>query len=464
MVGSICSAGSTSLDFSAGNDVFRASGRGSLYDKLEGIEKDGAKLCPFSHNNALLIRKFFPYAAPMRNTKYSVSIGLGDRLGIAGVGQLRAIEGRNVFPVLAQQSMRELKLTNRSYEEVLDAATWAVIKSGYKGGYGADGDHLKELKDIEYALACGYSMITLDCSEHIHGSVLSWSDSEVENAYERHTAEYAYIMKKYLNKTIELAGYNFLIDKMAIMRFCLVYGETIIFIRRVWSKYIKAANVDFEISIDETDVSTDPLSHYILGSELISEGIGLTSMAPRFCGHFEKGIDYVGDIKQFAHEFKIHEAICKKLGYKISVHSGSDKFSVFPIIGEFADEFHLKTAGTSWLEAVRAIAKANPALMRGLYKYAIEVNEKAKQFYVITSGVDTLPDIDKIEDDDLPSLLDRDDVRQTMHIAYGYILCDKKDGRYIFRDELYKTLEDNAQVYSDMLKAHFDKHLSLLGR
>ncbi len=86
-------------------------------------------------------------------------------------------------PILAQQSMRELKLTNRTYADVLDAATWAVFQLGYKKGFGADGDHLKKVADIKDALQPGFSMITLDCSEHINDDVRNWDDSRVQKHY-----------------------------------------------------------------------------------------------------------------------------------------------------------------------------------------------------------------------------------------------------------------------------------------
>ena len=201
----------------------------------------------------------------------------------------------------------------------------------------------------------------------------------------------------------------------------------------------------------------------MLGNELALSGVAISSMAPRFCGHFEKGIDYVGDIKQFEREFKIHEFICEKLGYKISVHSGSDKFGVFEIIGRCASSFHLKTAGTSWLEAVRTISKVEPELFRKIYAYAIEVYSQASEFYVITYGPKTMPEISAYRDDELITLMDRDDVRQTLHIAYGYILCDQDEkGNYKFREEVYSALNKNIEIYDDMLERHFNRHMDLL--
>ena len=114
----------------------------------------------------------FPFTAPASHSgTRPFTLGLGDRLGLASPGHIRAVRGRNVFPVLAQQSIRELKLTGRTYEEVLAAAAFAVFQEDWRGGYGADGDHLKTAEEIRYALNCGFTMITLDCSEQIDQDV-----------------------------------------------------------------------------------------------------------------------------------------------------------------------------------------------------------------------------------------------------------------------------------------------------
>ena len=454
----------TKLLFVEGNQFFEAAGCGELFHALEGnLVCENLKKCSFTHKNAEIVRKFFPYSAPCKNKTKKISMGFGDRLGIAGCGHLRAIKGRDVFPIMAQQSMRELSLTKRGYEDVIDSSTWAVMISGYTGGFGADGDHLKRFEDIAYALKCGCTMITLDCSDHIHNAMLGLSNDALKEKYQAAGLSKNGRMERYLKKYVKLADVEFEISEEDIMRFELVYGDAIEFICEVWERFIKGNDIDFEISIDETNVSTDPLSHYMLGNELALSGVAISSMAPRFCGHFEKGIDYVGDIKQFEREFKIHEFICEKLGYKISVHSGSDKFGVFEIIGRCASSFHLKTAGTSWLEAVRTISKVEPELFRKIYAYAIEVYSQASEFYVITYGPKTMPEISAYRDDELITLMDRDDVRQTLHIAYGYILCDQDEkGNYKFREEVYSALNKNIETYDDMLERHFNRHMDLL--
>ena len=114
-----------------------------------GKDLGGGKLrCELSHENACVLRKLFPWTAPVRGLQKPKSFGLGDRLGIATYGHIDLFEDNDVFPVFAQQSIRELNLTSRTYEDVLDAATFAVFREGYKKGFGADGDHLKTEKDV----------------------------------------------------------------------------------------------------------------------------------------------------------------------------------------------------------------------------------------------------------------------------------------------------------------------------
>jgi hypothetical protein len=141
------------------------------------------KVCPLSAANSRALRAIFPFTNPSSFTGRKISIGLGDRLGLASPGHIRTVKGTGVFPVLAQQSMRELNLTGRTYDDVLAAAVWAVFQEGYEDGYGADGDHLKTPAEINMALNSGYTMITLDCSEQIDNSIGAMSSPEVDAAY-----------------------------------------------------------------------------------------------------------------------------------------------------------------------------------------------------------------------------------------------------------------------------------------
>jgi hypothetical protein len=151
--------------------------------------------------------------------------------------------------------------------------------------------------------------------------------------------------------------------------------------------------------------------------------------------------------------------------YKISIHSGSDKFSVFPVIGEMAkNALHLKTAGTSWLEAMRLIALMKPSLYREMHQFALSIFKEASKLYHVTTDLDRIPKIETLQDQELPSLLEQDDSRQLLHITYGYLLNAKdENGKNLFRDRFYQTMLQYEEDYWSLLERHIEKHLNSLG-
>ena len=415
-----------------------------------------------THKNADALRAMFAFTAPQPVLKKTRTFGVGDRLGIATPGHLRVFKEYDAYPILAQQSIRELNLTERTYEDVLDAASYYVFRDGYKDGFGADGDHLKKAEEIEYALSLGFSMITLDCSEHIRGGVEKLTSAEL--AAECKLSDD--LVARYIGKDIEIEGEKLVFDEDELRRCVLIYGEAIEFAAGIFKKYFKdgGAKADFEVSIDETATPTSPLQHYFAANELILRGVDVATVAPRFCGEFQKGVDYIGDLAQFERELKTHAAIARHFGYKLSIHSGSDKFSTFALIGKYTNgNFHVKTAGTNWLEAMRAVAAADPAMYREIHAFALEKFEDAKKFYHVTTDLNKVPALDTLTDAELPNLFTMNDARQLIHITYGFILTEKNaDGTYRFKNRLYKFWRENEGVYSDMLYAHIGKHLALL--
>ena len=424
-----------------------------------GVEFGGGKFkAPLNHKNAEVLRKLFPFTAPAPGLSKPVSFGLGDRLGIATPGHIELFEKKDVFPIFAQQSIRELNLTGRTYEDVLDAASFAVFREGYKKGFGADGDHLKTVKDVEYALSLGFSMITLDCSEHIKNNIT------LDNA-PAFPKQYG---DKFLNRKFEVEDGIILVFTEAELRQCVaIYGDAINFASDIYKRFFASGKykADFEISIDETVSVTTPLQHFFVAHELLEAGVKFATIAPRFCGEFQKGIDYKGDISQFEKEIKVHASIARHLKYKLSIHSGSDKFSVFPAIGrETRGRFHVKTAGTNWLEAMRVAAKADPALYREIHNFALSSVDEARKFYHVSMDVSKIPDIGTLKDAELPKLFENNDARQLIHISYGNILCKKNaDDSYTYRDRLYKLWSDHEKEYREALVKHIGKHLELLG-
>jgi len=423
-------------------------------EKLPG----GSLVAPLDHKNAVVLRKLFPFAAPSRVLGYERSFGVGDRLGIASPGHARLFEKYDAYPVLAQQSIRELNLTSRTYMDVLDAASFAVFREGFKKAWGADGDHLKTAADVKYALGLGFSMITLDCSEHINNNVTDENAPPVPKKY----------ADKFLGKKFDIGeGVNLSFTEAELKKIAAVYGKAISYAAGIYKECFKSwkCNADFEISIDETATPTTPLEHYFVARELIDAGVSFATLAPRFCGEFQKGIDYKGDLAQFDKEIKIHAVIARHFKYKLSIHSGSDKFSVFPRIGKATKNvFHVKTAGTNWLEAMRVVAQKNPALYREVHKYALKVFDEARKYYHVTTDLKKIPKVEKLADKDLPELFNQDDSRQLIHITYGLILAEKNtDGTFAYKDRLYKFWKDHEKDYAKALEKHIGKHLTKLG-
>jgi hypothetical protein len=445
-----------------------ATGEGHLFDDLEGEKiNNTAKASPLSHENRLVLNRYFDYTVPRAFGTKIATVGLGDRLGLASPGHIETIRNTKAKPVLAQQSIRELTLTNRSMDDMLDAAAFAVFQEGYTEGYGADGDHIKEEADIKKALSLGISMLTLDCSDQIPKNIDSKSTEEI-------TADYNQLPQKvrnryeenYLNKTFYVSDLSVEFDQSTLMTNVLQYHEAIQYMVHVYETYISTAgrNIDYEISIDETETITSPLAHFFVANELKLFEVDVISLAPRFCGEFQKGIDYIGDIKQFEIELNDHAIIAEHFGYKLSIHSGSDKFAVFPIIAKYTKGvLHVKTAGTNWLEAVRVIASTNPDLYRRMHIFALENFEEALKYYHVTPDLDSIKPLDTVSDQDLADYMNNDAARQLFHITYGLILtAEDENDRSAFNDEFFKVLDEHEEEYRKALVKHIGRHLELL--
>ncbi len=159
--------------------------------------------------------------------------------------------------------------------------------------------------------------------------------------------------------------------------------------------------------------------------------------APRFVGRFEKGVDYIGDLEEFEQDIKGHAAIARVFGpYKISLHSGSDKFSIYKIAAQATRGLvHLKTAGTSYLEALRTIAALNPDFFREIYDFCRNRYETDKVSYIISAQVSRAPIASEVVQ--LSEILDNFDAREILHVTFGSVLKEKSpDGSFRFFERL----------------------------
>lgn len=449
-----------------GNKLIIISGAGLIYEELEGEIIFSCKLCPLSHANRLVLNKYLDYTLPRALGSNTATFGVGDRLGITSPAHIKALENCGARIVLAQQSKRELSLTGRTYDEVLDAASFAVIQEGYRDGFGADGDHLKTEKEIEDALQCGLSMITLDCSEKINNSIEELDEAELYSCYAQlPQAVREYYEKGYLNQNFAVDDIIINYPELTLIKNVLIYADVIEFIEVIYTTQIASGSrrIDFEISLDETTRSTSVPGHFLVASEIEKRQVTISSLAPRFVGEFQKGIDYIGETADFEQDIRNHARLADHFGYKLSIHSGSDKFSIFRSIGEQTKgRFHIKTSGTSWLEAVRVIAEVKPDLYRRMHKFALAHFEEARAYYHVSTNLDAIADIDSLTDRELPDYLNENNSRQLMHITYGLILNSSDSENSSMRDEIFRTLEKYSAQYEQGIVRHIKKHVSLL--
>jgi len=407
------------------------------------------------------------------------SFGFGDRLGLATPGHIEAMRraGGSIVPVFAQQSIREMTRTGRTPEGVLSDARQALVSSKWNGEFGADADHLKTTADIDTTASAGFTFFTIDPSDLVDRKADSYPEPALRDRFADVRSSIDWF-DHYLGKRVKLpTGATIELDEQALMRAAVKYGRALskgIELAEHIRAVQEAAGRDYEIelSVDETDEPTTLAEHYIIADQCLIHGMKLISLAPRFVGTLEKGVDYIGEVNAFERSVCDHAAIAELLGpYKLSLHSGSDKISIYPALARATGgRFHIKTAGTSYLEALRVAAIHDAPLFRRICEFARGRYDVDKVTYHVHATLGRVPSPMAVDDDrQLEQLyLERwEDVksgrgftapgRQILHCTFGSVLTDPLLG-----GELRECLSAHENTYNEVLAAHFERHLRAL--
>ena len=293
------------------------------------------------------------------------SLGIGDRFSHQGVAQLRGIikanhSGLDISPVW-NKSNREHIYVHSHPADVRKEADTAVAALGYTGKYFVDADHINLNTVAPFVETANF--FTLDVAafigkESTEADVKAFVDScskymgrlnipGIDHPIEVTQALLVKIAGKFLAATQQASEiYSFLKDKKGVGNFIT------------------------EVSMDEVETPQTPVDLFFILKMLADKGVPAQTIAPKFTGRFNKGVDYVGDVDQFAKEFEedvlVIDFAVKEFGLpeelKLSVHSGSDKFTIYPIMANIIKKYdkglHVKTAGTTWLEEVIGLAVA----------------------------------------------------------------------------------------------------------
>ena len=407
------------------------------------------------------------------------SFGFGDRIGLATPGHVAAMNeaGAGMVPIFPQQSIREMTRTSRTASQVMNDALRGAEASGWTGDVGADADHLKTTADVDVTAAVGFTFFTIDPSGHVDQRADDYSEHLLNEKFVTIVGEVPWI-DAYRGRRVKLTtGTEIELTDAACIRAAVKYGRAINqavsladYIRSVQT----AAGRDHEIelSVDETDQPTTLAEHYIIADQCLTRGMKLVSLAPRFIGHFEKGVDFKGDLAALDRSLADHAAIAKLLGpYKISLHSGSDKLSMYASLARATGGcFHVKTAGTSYLEALRVVARHDAPLFRKLIDFARDRYNVDKATYHVSATLESAPTTT-----DCPSITELErhylecwkDVphgrgftnpgRQILHCTFGSTLTEPTLGKAV-KD----LLAANVQSYTEILREHFVRHLQAL--
>jgi len=342
----------------------------------------------------------------LKLAKYSV--GTGDRFAHQAKAQLQACmqaleAGIEVVPVW-NKSNREHSIIGSEPLSARQAADAAVKALGWKHAYYLDADHIT-LKTVGRFLdVCDF--YTIDVADSIGEAAPA---AEIDRFVHHHPE---------LLGRIELEGATeaFNLTSESLRQTAQKYLAAVKQAGEVYRTIVNAkgeGNFIPEVSMDETDAAQSPIELLIILAAIADEGIPVQTIAPKFSGRFNKGVDYVGDVAHFETEFALdlaaiayavsHFNLPKNL--KLSVHSGSDKFSIYPAIHAAITRFnagvHLKTAGTTWLEELIGLAEAGGdalALAKDVYAQAFAHSEELCAPYATVIDIDKgkLPSPDEV--------------------------------------------------------------------
>ena len=420
-----------------------------------------------------------PERSPCVALGLSPSFGFGDRIGSATPGHVEAMRrsGSGIGPIFPQQSIREMARTVRTPRNVMDDALRGAEAAGWSGPIGADADHLKTPQDVDVTAAVGFTFFTIDPSDHVDAHADDYDEPTLLDKFAG-VAEDVEWLGQYRGRSIKLStGTSVELDEQACLRAAVKYGRAVNHALRL-ADHIKSAHsssgqdYEIELSVDETEQPTTLAEHYIIADRCLAGGMKLVSLAPRYIGDFEKGVDYKGDLEALERSLRDHAAIAEMLGpYKLSLHSGSDKISMYPALARATrGKFHVKTAGTSYLEALRVVALRDEGLFRRIIDFARGRYETDKATYHVSATLDSAPPASVVFDGtELERLyLERwSDVppgrgftapgRQILHCTFGSTLTDPQLGPAV-----KGVLEQHLDTYTEVLADHFARHLDAL--
>lgn len=413
----------------------------------------------------------------MKLGKYS--FGIGDRFSHEGKAQLAAlIEAAGKYPFkfvpVWNKSNREHQIIGTEPADTRREADDAVMAMGYGKPYFVDADHIN-MNNVDRFMDAS-DFFTIDVADYIGKP----ADADSVSKFIENNLKYA--------GTLSIPGIEepFKVDRSLLEQLAGKYLFAAMEAGRIYRHIASKKGADnfvTEVSMDEVDAPQTPIEIFFILSALAQEKVPAQTIAPKFTGRFNKGVEYVGDTAQFEKEFRedllVIDFAVKEFGLpeglKLSIHSGSDKFSIYPIMGRLIRQYdkgiHIKTAGTTWLEENIGLALADDQALELAKKIAISALGRMEELCipyatVIDINPANLPTAEQIASWDgnqyaralrhnRQDPLYNPDFRQLVHVSYK-IAAE-------LAPEFYAALERNADVVAQQVKENIlDRHIARL--
>ena len=407
------------------------------------------------------------------------SFGIGDRFSHEGKAQLSAlIEGAGKFPFefvpVWNKSNREHQIIGTEPADTRYEADEAVKALGYNKPYFVDADHIN-INNVDRFIDAS-DFFTIDVADYIGKP----SDTDSVKIFIENNLKYT--------GTLRIPGIvdSFYVDRSLLESIARTYLFAVQEAGRIYRHIAAKKGADnfvTEVSMDEVDAPQTPIEIFFILNALSQENIPAQTIAPKFTGRFNKGVEYVGDTAQFEKEFRedllVIDFAVKQFGLpqglKLSIHSGSDKFSIYPIMGRLIRQYdkgiHIKTAGTTWLEENIGLALADEQALELAKKIAISALGRMEELCipyatVIDINPAKLPTAKQIQGwsgleyaralrHNRQDPLYNPDFRQLVHVSYKIAAELSSD--------FYAALKRNADVVAQQVKENIlDRHIARL--
>ena len=315
---------------------------------------------PLIPNNAALVRRLVSWAAPSSCGVNGVSVAFSDWLGVINSQLPVLFEHKQIKPVLVDFTPAESTALHCNFLEPMDAATWSVLSSGYKGGWSANAAALKDEGDIVKALLYDYSGVGIDCSDRVDRSVETWTDDEVQKKFGELDRDFKEaIDKSYLDAEFKLGDDKLTFEEISLHRMVLEYGQAIMFLQKMYKDYLSDTpwDRDFEVDMSNCDKAMTPQEHYFVANELKRAAVKFDTLC----------VDAVVVKDELDRNLKLHAAIAKAFDYRLSFTNTALAFDdLEDVTKSFNRKINFKLTNVLWLAALQTVAETEPSLLASI--------------------------------------------------------------------------------------------------